>query len=158
MEEVKPLCGRRPITVATALSLVKRPRHLPGRWCLGRVVGSLLRPHDQGFNGCQLAVQLSLGFPGPVMSGPGQGTAIRYAVCHAKRAGMNSPSPSKLIVQSPCHRKARCLGFNHHVPRRYLSYCTSEDGALNKCRHVTRARWSTPRWPPAMPSASLEAT
>ena len=63
MEEVKPLCGRRPITVATALSLVKRPRHLPGRWCRGRVVGSLLHPHDQGFDGCQLAVQLSFGFP-----------------------------------------------------------------------------------------------
>ena len=27
VEEVKPLRGRHPITVATALSLVKRPRH-----------------------------------------------------------------------------------------------------------------------------------
>ena len=63
VEEVKLLCGRHSITVATAFSVVQRPRRLPGRWRLGRVVGSLLRPHDQGFNGCQLAVYLSLGFP-----------------------------------------------------------------------------------------------
>ena len=80
---------------------------------------------------------------GPVMSAPRQGTAVRYEVCHAKRAGMNSPSPSKLIDQSPSRRKARCLGLNYHAPRRYLSHCTSDDGVLNNCRHVTRARWST---------------
>ena len=34
----------------------------------------------------------------------------------------------------------------------------SADGVSNKCRHIARARWSTPRRPPAMPSVSLEAT
>ena len=34
----------------------------------------------------------------------------------------------------------------------------SAGGISNKCRHIARARWSTPRRPPAMPSVSLEAT
>ena len=63
VEEVKPLRGRHSITVATAFSQVLRPRRLPGRWRPGRIVGSSLCPHDQGFNDWQLAVYLSLGFP-----------------------------------------------------------------------------------------------
>ena len=59
----KPLRGRHSITVATAFSLVLRRRRLPGRWRPGRIVGSSLCPHDQGFNDWQLAVYLSLGFP-----------------------------------------------------------------------------------------------
>ena len=49
---------------------------------------------------------------GPDLSVPRQGPVVRSDDCHAKRAGMNSPSPCKLVVQVLARRKARCLGFS----------------------------------------------
>ena len=76
-------------------------------WSRSGFIATSTRPRVQLLSAGGLSVPW---ISGPDLSVPRQGPVIRSDDCHAKRAGMNSPSPCKLVVQVLARRKARCLG------------------------------------------------
>ena len=133
------------------------------------------RPNDQGFSCCGPAV--SRWCSGSNVPKPRQGPDIGSEDRHAVRMGMNSPSPCPScwwFKSLPVARPGRCFrsgSVGSTTILRILRDCTSASKyvreladiqeavfAIKECCNATRARWSTPRCPPAMPCARPEAT